>query len=65
MHAGYNAASLTLISGTAGMMSMQQRQARREKDKGLANALLAQGLPAFVQAWYQQPMWQSLRSHAR
>ena len=65
VHAGYNAASLTLVSGTAGMVGAQQRLARREKDEGLADALLAQGLPAFVQAWYQQPMWQSLRSHAR
>ena len=65
MHAGHSAASLTLVSGTAGLMDAQQRQARREKDEGLADALLAQGLPAFVQAWYQQPMWQSLRSHAR
>ena len=65
VHAGYNAASLTLVSGTAGLMDAQQRQARREKDEGLADALLAQGLPAFVQAWYQHPMWQSLRSHAR
>ncbi len=23
------------------------------------------GLPAFVDTWYQQPMWQSLRAHAR
>ena len=65
VHAGYDAASLTLVSGTAGLTDMQQRQARREKDEGLAAALLAQGLPAFVRAWYQQPMWQSLRSHAR
>ena len=65
MHAGYTAVSLTLVSGTAGMVGAQQRQARREKDEGLADALLAQGLPAFVQAWYLQPMWQSLRSHAR
>lgn len=65
VHADYDAASLTLVSGTAGMVGAQQRQARREKDQGLAHALLAQGLPAFVQAWYQQPMWQSLRLHAR
>ena len=52
-----------MVSGTTGIP--QQRQARREKDAGLAKALLAQGVPAFVEAWYQQPLWQSLRSHAR
>ena len=63
--AGCRVASLTVVSGTAGISDAGQRQARREKDDGLAQALLAQGLPAFVETWYQQPMWQSLRSHAR
>ena len=65
MCAGCAAASLTMVSGTAGIADSQHRVARREKDAGLAQALLAEGLPAFVEAWYQQPMWQSLRAHPR
>ena len=65
MTAGCTAASLTMVSGTAGIVDSQQRKARQEKDAGLAQALLANGLPAFVKTWYQQPMWQSLRAHAR
>lgn len=65
MSAGCPAASLTLVAGTAGIVERHLRKARREKDAGLARALLTDGLPAFVQTWYQQPMWQSLRAHAR
>ena len=65
MSAGCTAASLTVVSGTAGIVNRHQRKARREKDAGLARALLTDGLPAFVQTWYKQPMWQSLRAHAR
>ena len=54
-----------MVSGTAGILDEKQRQARRKKDKGLGHALIANGLPAFVETWYQQPMWQSLRAHAR
>ena len=63
--AGCTAASLTVVSGTAGIVDSQQRTVRQEKDAGLAQALLTNGLPAFVETWYQQPMWQSLRAHAR
>ena len=63
--AGCTAASVTGVSGTAGIVDSQQRAARQEKDAGLAQALLTNGLPAFVETWYQQPMWQSLRAHAR
>lgn len=63
--AGRRLASLTIVSGTAGILDEKQRQARREKDEGMGHALIANGLPAFVRTWYQQPMWQSLRAHVR
>lgn len=39
--------------------------ARQARDTALADALMADGLEAFVQSWYQQPMWSSLVKHPR
>ena len=37
--------------------------ARAAHDDGLAAALRVGGRAAFVQEWYQQPMWATLRRH--
>ncbi|KAK9806829.1 hypothetical protein WJX72_004058 [[Myrmecia] bisecta] len=69
-HAGLPAAHLPAelvvsVSGTAGIPSAAARDARAARDDQLARAILDGGAPAFVQEWYAQHMWKSLRRHSR
>lgn len=41
----------------------EERAARAAHDDALATSLRATGLQEFVQQWYQQPMWRTLRRH--
>ncbi len=54
-------ASLTLVSATAGIVDTAAREARRQADEALAVSLMADGLPAFVERWMDQPLFQSQR----
>lgn len=63
--AGELVESLSLVSGTAGISDAAQRLARCEKDDALAAVLEEKGAMAFIQDWYQQPMWRTLRQHPR
>ncbi|MCC5862887.1 MAG: 2-succinyl-6-hydroxy-2,4-cyclohexadiene-1-carboxylate synthase [Gammaproteobacteria bacterium] len=53
--------ALALESASPGLDAERARAARREHDEALAARLEAEGTPAFVAAWYAQPMFQSLR----
>ena len=57
--------SVSCVSGTAGLASEAERRERRSKDDRLAKALVDGGLQAFVSAWYEAPMWATLRAHPR
>ena len=58
-------ASLAVVSGTAGIAGSAEREARRHRDDALATALRESGTASFVEDWYRQPMWRSLRAHPR
>ncbi|MBT3247257.1 MAG: 2-succinyl-6-hydroxy-2,4-cyclohexadiene-1-carboxylate synthase [Actinobacteria bacterium] len=50
---------LTLIGASAGLASQSERLARRQADSSLADELLEDGLPAFVDRWMTQPLFAS------
>jgi 2-succinyl-6-hydroxy-2,4-cyclohexadiene-1-carboxylate synthase len=52
-----------VISGTPGLEEEDERRARREADDRLAEALRSQGLAEFLDHWYAQPLFASLRTH--
>eukprot|EP00887_Chlorella_sp_A99_P005642 scaffold1.g5642.t1 len=52
-----------VVSGTPGLEGAGVRLERAARDDALADALRRGGLPAFVEDWYAQPMWASLRAH--
>lgn len=54
---------ITLISASPGLAATSARQQRIEQDLALAEALLAEGLPAFLARWYAQPLFASLKAH--
>lgn len=56
--------SLTLIGATAGIEDPDERAARREADETLARRLLDDGLPAFLDAWLQLPLFATLPPEA-
>lgn len=51
--------SLTLIGASPGIADAAERAARAEADAAWAARLLAEGLPAFVDAWLAQPLFDS------
>ncbi len=53
-----------LLSGSGGLESTAERAARAALDDARAAALQADGLESFVDSWYEQPMFASLRAHA-
>lgn len=55
-------ASLTVISAQPGLRHARERAERLAADERLADRLDAIGLPRFVQAWYEQPLFDSLRA---
>lgn len=52
-----------VISGTPGLEDEDERAARRDADDRLAEALRRQGLAEFLDHWYAQPLFASLRTH--
>jgi hypothetical protein len=54
-----------IISGTPGIPDPDLRAARVAKDQELADLLLSLGAAGFLEWWYQQPLWASLRAHPR
>ena len=51
------------ISSTPGLEDGVERAARAGADEALAVALEQQGLSAFIERWYAQPLFASLRDH--
>jgi len=56
-------AGAVIVSGTPGIPDPDLRAARVQKDLELADLLLSLGAEGFLQWWYQQPLWGSLRAH--
>jgi hypothetical protein len=56
-------AGAVVISGTPGIPDADLRAARVQKDAELAAMLTQQGSARFLEWWYQQPLWASLRRH--
>ncbi len=52
--------ALVVESGSAGLASEQERAARLEWDESKASELERQGLNAFLEAWYRQPLFHSI-----
>lgn len=53
--------ALVVESGSPGLASERERDARREWDESKAFALERQGLDAFLEDWYRQPLFHSIR----
>ncbi len=51
--------SLTLESGTAGIVDYEERQERRRHDNSLADFIEKEGIPAFVDYWERLPIFAS------
>jgi pimeloyl-ACP methyl ester carboxylesterase len=60
---GVHWAGAVVISGTPGIPDADLRAARVQKDAELAAMLTQQGSARFLEWWYQQPLWASLRQH--
>ena len=58
--------AVVLESGSPGLASELEREARREWDESKATELERQGLAAFLEDWYRQPLFESIgRNEAR
>jgi pimeloyl-ACP methyl ester carboxylesterase/O-succinylbenzoate synthase len=57
------AAGFALLSASPGIRAEDQRRQRAARDDELADTLELGGLPAFVDAWYEGPLWAPLRRH--
>jgi 2-succinyl-6-hydroxy-2,4-cyclohexadiene-1-carboxylate synthase len=55
---------LVLIGTNPGIKDETQRAIRRAADDALADRLEAEGVPAFVDWWLRQPLFQTLNPHA-
>ena len=53
--------ALVLESGSPGLASQREREARREWDESKASELESQELDAFLEDWYRQPLFYSIR----
>ncbi|KAL2645330.1 hypothetical protein R1flu_012917 [Riccia fluitans] len=52
-----------IVSGSPGLQSRAEREARAAHDDALAASLSEAGLQSFIEDWYSRPMWRSLRAH--
>ncbi|MCO5559536.1 hypothetical protein L7F22_013137 [Adiantum nelumboides] len=52
-----------IISGSPGLQKPAEKELRAAQDNGLAVTLQKIGLESFLDSWYRQPMWKSLRNH--
>ena len=58
--------AVVLESGSPGLASEREREGRREWDESKASELERQGLDAFLEDWYRQPLFHSIgRNEAR
>ncbi|GAB4452235.1 MAG: hypothetical protein OHK0041_15490 [Anaerolineales bacterium] len=55
--------SLTLESAAPGIVDKSERAGRLAEDSLRAEAILKDGMPAFVEQWYQMPLFASLHRH--
>ena len=53
--------AVVVESGSPGLASEREREARRGWDESKASELEGQGLDAFLQDWYRQPLFHSIR----
>ncbi len=51
------------VSATPGLRDDEERAARAAADAALAEALVREGIAPFLDRWYAQPLFASLRSH--
>jgi 2-succinyl-6-hydroxy-2,4-cyclohexadiene-1-carboxylate synthase len=51
------------VSATPGLEHPEERAARANADRTLGEALLREGLAAFLERWYAQPLFASLKEH--
>ncbi|XP_057478284.1 protein PHYLLO, chloroplastic isoform X2 [Actinidia eriantha] len=52
-----------VLSGSPGLRDMSARKFRRAKDDSRACSLIAHGLELFLDSWYAEELWNSLRDH--
>lgn len=52
-----------VISAHPGLQSSQEKMQRQEQDEGWIQKLLKEPLDKFLEEWYAQPLFDSLRSH--
>ncbi|XP_047960192.1 protein PHYLLO, chloroplastic isoform X1 [Salvia hispanica] len=52
-----------IISGSPGLIDNDARTTRKAKDDFRASTLVANGLEFFLDTWYAEELWTSLRSH--
>ena len=52
--------SLVLVSGTAGIDTAEEREARRLSDEALALRITEIGIPSFIEEWLSNPMFKGL-----
>lgn len=52
-----------IVSGSPGLADPEARKFRRAKDDFRASVLDSYGLKFFLDTWYAEPLWTSLRSH--
>ena len=64
-HAEGLVGSVAPISSIAGIAGEGAHAVHRARDDSLAAALAGDGSAAFLEAWYAQPLWASLRAHPR
>lgn len=63
LHHSDQMAAVISIAGSPGLEDSSARKSRAASDESLAETLRAGGLELFVESWYQQPLWASLRKH--
>jgi isochorismate synthase/2-succinyl-5-enolpyruvyl-6-hydroxy-3-cyclohexene-1-carboxylate synthase/2-succinyl-6-hydroxy-2,4-cyclohexadiene-1-carboxylate synthase/O-succinylbenzoate synthase len=63
LHHSDQVAAVISIAGSPGLEDSSARKSRAASDESLAETLRAGGLELFVESWYQQPLWASLRKH--
>jgi 2-succinyl-6-hydroxy-2,4-cyclohexadiene-1-carboxylate synthase len=54
---------LVLESTSPGLISSEERETRKRQDEHWARLLEEEGIEVFVEKWYQQPLFASLRKH--
>ena len=61
VHSAHKVASMVCLGTSPGILDPQERAERQQADWHKADTLLADGLDSFVEAWLNQPLFESLR----